>query len=401
MAQVILLLVMKLLWCTPGFPFDPTGGGNRSLRTMCEMLASQGHEVRCVGTLRTGGRIPTDGRGFSGFLKENHALDYYERPGSSASLGFRGVGYEITAGTDGDDNGLNKLFSAELAWKPDILLTTGGNPREFARMERAKETGAKIVFGLRNGLYRDKHYFRLCDGIVTPSQWMTEWYKRTLDLDSTPLPLPINVEDCVSEPHTPSYVTMVNPSHEKGEQLVRAIAAALPGISFQIIESRAKMAEGWPPNCHRRGPFPHPRSIYLNTKILLVPSLWEEPGGRVVCEAMLNGIPPIVSDHGALPEVVDNGGIVIPTPRKLYDHSPITTDEIEPWVTAIRELIFPRKGHTSAYPFYQTRAELAGEQYDSRVLTPRYCAYFERILAAEPSARTTSPLVEPNKKEST
>jgi glycosyltransferase involved in cell wall biosynthesis len=392
MAQVILLLVMKLLWCTPGFPFDPTGGGNRSLRTMCEMLASQGHEVRCVGTFKTGGPIAYSASIFD-FLRNSICVEDYKETASCHSyFRFRNVSYRLVESLEGID---------AIRWKPDVLLTTGGNPVDFHRMERAKTAGIKIVFGLRNGLYRDKHHFRLCDGIVTPSQWMSDWYKRTLDLDSTPLPLPINVEDCVSDiPHKPYFVTMVNPSHEKGGEITRAIAAALPDVQFQIVESRSKIGNGWTPNCHPVGPLAYPSSFYVNTKILLVPSLWEEPGGRVVCEAMLNGIPPIVSDHGALPEVVDNGGIVIPTPRKLYDHSPVTTDEIEPWVTAIRELIFPRKGHTSAYPFYQTRAELAGEQYDSRVLTPRYCAYFERVLAAEPSARTTSPLVEPNKKES-
>jgi len=393
MAQVSLLLVMKLLWCTPGFPFDPTGGGNRSLRTMCEMLASQGHEVRCVGTFKTGGPLSYSASIFDFLRNSIRVEDYKETVASHSYFRFRDVSYRLVEDLGGID---------AIRWKPDVLLTTGGNPVDFHRMERAKAAGIKIVFGLRNGLYKDKHHFRLCDGIVTPSQWMSDWYKRTLDLSSTPLPLPVNVEDCVSEIREPYFVTMVNPSHEKGGQITRAIAEALPGISFQIVESRQQRPADWSPNanCKFVGPFAHPRDIYRHTKILLVPSLWEEPGGRVVCEAMLNGIPPIVSDHGALPEVVDNGGIVIPTPRKLYDHSPVTAAEIEPWVTAIRELCDPRPEASACYPFYQTRAELAGEQYGSRVLTPRYCDLFERILAAEPSARTTSPPVEPNKKES-
>jgi glycosyltransferase involved in cell wall biosynthesis len=393
MAQVILLLVMKLLWCTPGFPFDPTGGGNRSLRTMCEMLASQGHEVRCVGTLKTGGAL--------GASSIRFLLDQYPGEWVTAKFVYRNVKYRFGI----DDRAAEQLTNIQLReWKPDILLTIGGNPSDFVRMERAKEAGAKIVFGLRNGLYRDKHHFRLCDGITTPSQWMTDWYKRTLDLDSTPLPLPINMEDCVAT-YPPAYggeparrycVTMVNPSHEKGEQLVRAIAEALPDVPFQIVQSRAQAGGSWPKNCRITGPFAHPREIFTNTKILLVPSLWEEPGGRVVCEAMLNRIPPIVSDHGALPEVLNRGGIVVATPRKLYDHSPVTLEEAAPWVFAIARLFDFRQEYEVAC----TAAFNAGQRYDSRTLTPTYCAYFERILAADPSARTTSPHPVADKKES-
>ncbi len=49
--------------------------------------------------------------------------------------------------------------------------------------------------------------------------------------------------------------------------------------------------------------------------VVVVPSLarpgWVEQFGRVVCEAMLVGIPVITSDSGALPEVVGEGGIVV------------------------------------------------------------------------------------------
>lgn len=116
-----------------------------------------------------------------------------------------------------------------------------------------------------------------------------------------------------------------------------------------------------------------------------------------MCEAMLNGIPPIVSDHGALPEVLNNGGLCIATPRKLYDHSPVTSDEIAPWVFAIKRLI----DSPTACEVASVTARMAGERYDSRNLTPVYCDFFERILAAEPGAPTTRPLVEPNQKEST
>ncbi|MEO7653426.1 MAG: hypothetical protein ABIZ80_23450 [Bryobacteraceae bacterium] len=40
------------------------------------------------------------------------------------------------------------------------------------------------------------------------------------------------------------------------------------------------------------GAVPKPRDIFQNARILLVPSVWEEPSVRVAAEALVNGIPP-------------------------------------------------------------------------------------------------------------
>lgn len=47
-----------------------------------------------------------------------------------------------------------------------------------------------------------------------------------------------------------------------------------------------------------------PETLFSMIDVLVVPSIWEEPFGLVVTEAMSANIPVIVSDAGALPEVV-------------------------------------------------------------------------------------------------
>jgi glycosyltransferase involved in cell wall biosynthesis len=50
-----------------------------------------------------------------------------------------------------------------------------------------------------------------------------------------------------------------------------------------------------------------PRSLFEKIDVLVVPSLWHEPFGRVAIEAMAWGIPVIASQRGGLPEIVQPG----------------------------------------------------------------------------------------------
>lgn len=53
--------------------------------------------------------------------------------------------------------------------------------------------------------------------------------------------------------------------------------------------------------------FKKQEEIYNEIDVLIVPSLWNEPFGRIVPEANSYGIPVLVSNRGGLPELVENG----------------------------------------------------------------------------------------------
>ena len=65
---------------------------------------------------------------------------------------------------------------------------------------------------------------------------------------------------------------------------------------------------------------PDPRTfyptVYSLTKLLLMPSLWYESFGLVAAEAMLNGIPVLASNRGALPETIGDAGFLFDIPAK-------------------------------------------------------------------------------------
>lgn len=107
---------------------------------------------------------------------------------------------------------------------------------------------------------------------------------------------------------------------------------AIPGIDFSRY-----------PQIMAAPPVPTPADYFALTRILVVPSVWEEPFGRVAAEAMINGIPALVSDRGSLPHVVGGdfsaggGGRVLPIPDWMTDRTAALPSEaeIEPWFDAV------------------------------------------------------------------
>lgn len=78
------------------------------------------------------------------------------------------------------------------------------------------------------------------------------------------------------------------------------IAGSLGSDSRQ---TRSALAAGLPTSVELVG-WADPREFLASLDVLIVPSLWNEPMGRVVAEAFQCGVPVIVSDRGALPELV-------------------------------------------------------------------------------------------------
>jgi glycosyltransferase involved in cell wall biosynthesis len=126
------------------------------------------------------------------------------------------------------------------------------------------------------------------------------------------------------------------------------------------------------------GAVPKPRDIFTNTRALLVPSVWEEPSGRVVAEALVNGVPPLVSDRGGLAESCNGAGFVLPLPKDLtvQTRRPVAAEAVEPWVAIIEKLAFDDGFYEEAVK--QTRT--AAGMYDRKALAAKYLDFFLKTL---------------------
>ncbi|HYE37880.1 glycosyltransferase [Methylocaldum sp.] len=124
--------------------------------------------------------------------------------------------------------------------------------------------------------------------------------------------------DTVGDPD--GYVTMINPHRVKGVETFFEIAKRLPSERFLLLESwklndealadlEQKLAQV--PNVRFMRRTSDMRAVYRQTKLLLVPSVWEEGFGMVAVEAQSCRIPVIASARGGLPESVGDGGMLI------------------------------------------------------------------------------------------
>lgn len=401
----------RLLLVLPQLPQDPASGAARSTRTMCEMLAAAGAEVRAVATTaseRTG-RVDS-----VAFLRELGIECTVHRGRSEGrvrpELEFRdrGIDYRLLDVGPRDMHAWQKvvgsqfdlMFDRELhRFRPDLLLGFGGLPNDERRYERAKRQGVKVVFALRNqGYLRGAELLRGMDGIVTPSRFLAEFYRNAIGIESTPLPTPLELDDVLAPERDAIFFTMINPSPQKGLMLLARLAEEMstrrPDIPLLIVEARgaagrlvqAGMAGGFDLRRHENlmlsPPMAQPKEIYLATRCVLVPSLVEEASGRVAAEAVLNGIPPLVSDRGGLPETCNGGGFVMKVPPEITPRSPwpVAVEVVEPWL----ELMFRLEGDAEFYAAESRRARAAGEIYRPERVAPRYVEYFESVLRGAP-----------------
>jgi glycosyltransferase involved in cell wall biosynthesis len=373
------------------------------------MLAAAGAEVHAVATTATERATKSDASAYLATLGIALHVDRghtRERTRPELSFDHRGVRYRLLDVGPRDMHAwqqihgrqFDRLFDDEVhRFKPDALLGFGGLPGDIRRYQRAKRQGVKLIFALRNaGYLNSADFFKPMDAVLTPSEFLTNLYRTALAIESTPLPIPMELDDVLAVDRDPIFVTMINPSPEKGLMFVARLAEELslrrPDIAMLFIESRgsggrlvqAGMLGGFDLRRHENlmlsSPLAQPKEIYVPTRVLLAPSLWQEPAGRVAAEALLNGIPPLVSDRGGLPEICNGAGFSLPIPPEITPQyqRPVDPEAVEPWI----DLIIRLEDDQDFYREESERAREAGKVYHPDNLAPRYVDFFRGVVDA-------------------
>ena len=155
-----------------------------------------------------------------------------------------------------------------------------------------------------------------------------------------------------------TYITMVNPVEYKGLSIIKNVIEKLPEKQFLLVAGWTDMQD----LRYQFGSFKNvtliswqedPRNIFKKTRLLLMPSVWEEAFGRIATEAAINGIPVIASDKGGLREAIGNGGILI----KDYTN-------ISSWTKIIRKI--------DSSPMYYRALSKKSEHHAKKIFSLKY-----------------------------
>jgi glycosyltransferase involved in cell wall biosynthesis len=390
---------------------DPTAGVTQSLRTIVEWLADAGHACHVLTTARFESLVT--------FTLEEHLAQHgvdvsraaAARPGERpvVSYAVRDVPVTLLWTRCNDElrpdrretKQYGELFARLLDdFAPDQVIACNGHRMILDAMALARRRHITTAFALRGFGYYDRRYFADVDHVFTCSQFLTDHYLEKTGVVSTPLEPPLDWSTVLAPTESRAFVTFVNPSPHKGLLLFARLADMLgsrrPDIPVLVVQSghSGGSLNAIPgvdfsryPQIMAAPPVPTPADYFALTRVLLVPSLWPEPFGRVAAEAMVNGIPPLVSDRGSLPDVVGGdftaggGGRVIAAPEWMTH---LTTElppevEVEPWYRAVCALW----DDAGLYEAIAARARaIADERYSEAVSRRRHVDYFTTLTAA-------------------
>lgn len=240
--------------------------------------------------------------------------------------------------------------------KPTHVMTFGGLLSERLLAIETKKRQIKSAFYLVNPNYQSaRNFFEMFDFILTDSSATVDLYQEIIpSIKNIGIFIERNKVFKVKNLDGKKYVTFINPSPEKGVEVVIRIIQSMAedkDIEFLIVESRGTWSKAMrnfniEPTLFdgrvKAIPFQSNMSaVYAQTKLLLAPSLWHESGPRVAAEAILNDIPVIGFKSGGIPEMLGASGFILDKPnvsreenyRLPYDY------EVTEWVDKIREIM--------------------------------------------------------------
>lgn len=367
-----------------------------------EWLAREGDQARVISTARFDGAEPADSGaelsaiGATRIRQSESDLLHYDLAGVSVTrLNTRFN--DLIKPNRSEGARFLRIVDDELSrYRPDVVVSYGSHPVLQEAMKRSCANGTLVLFTVRNYGYERPQWFEYADRVLTCSPFLSRHYYRAIGLESAGLFSPIDEIEVVSSSDVRSFVTFVNPSIEKGAALFVRLAAMLgvrrPDIPLLVVASSSSSDSllsvkgidlaglGNIVVCPRAT---KPSDIFELTRVLIVPSAFHEPFGRVAAEAMLNGVPAIVSERGSLPETVEGGGIVVPLPVSVTPESrSIPTEaDVEPWYEAVCRLWDDVEWYASVAHRSLTTA---GSRYGATVQTPLYQAFFRSVVEGRP-----------------
>lgn len=306
---------MRILYASerPPYPFF-LGGAARCAHQLLQVMATE-HGATCAAVGSSDYRVTP--WGFPD-AAEHSSLDIrgITRSADGDTVGTIDCGYPVHVIAD---------FSSSLArfidaFQPDVVWAQLEGAREVLKIAHGK--GVQGLLYVHDAEF-DPSELRAAAAlgchVVCSSAFLARKARRTIGrMAQVVYPPALLYFDTPADPQ--GYVTMINPHRVKGLETFLEVARRMPQVRFLLLESwklneaaLASLGEELAslPNVRFERRVSDMRSIYGQTRLLLVPSRWEEGFGMVAIEAQSCGIPVIASARGGLPESVGDGGVLV------------------------------------------------------------------------------------------
>lgn len=314
---------------------NPLGGGELSARALLTALARR-QEVRALCVGREARTYQLDG----GVACEDFATSLFPPP---ARMPFHLAAMRV------EREFRDKLAPYVAEFAPDVLIlqqpaalfqrdlpraTTvaifmhslvcygAGDPNPSAWKRAASHVFRFVRFR------RNKALLNRADLIVSNSRYLQGVLRARAAISSHVIAPFIDVSAAAIAPHRDSFdairdaITFVGLDAWKGAEIAIRIAQELPDRKFLFLDGpraspKLKAEARVLSNVTCVSWTDDMGSIFAKTRILLMPSVWEEPFGRLPVEAGAHGVPTLASARGGLAESVGDGGALIDLPNDI------------------------------------------------------------------------------------
>ena len=287
------------------------GGGEISNRILLEGLANRGHSVTvCTldpgpdqetyrnGVKVIGSRVPDNESTIGKIIRIKRYKKFIEQAIRSSEIDI------VLTGTYG--------INSSLLVAKKYNIPVAAFVRAFENFESFKNTNNIFRFIVRILVYGDFGVgsLRKLDYLFPNSKFMADICGKHTSTSKVKVIYPAlhidNVREVKRSPQ-PRNIFMIGSSDHKGFPIFKDLASDFPELSFHVVGDPTLN----PGSEYRRGNLTfhgwgNVVEILSNeADLLLVPSTWREPFGRVAVEGLISGTPTLVSDIGGLPEAVN------------------------------------------------------------------------------------------------
>ncbi len=246
-----------------------------------------------------------------------------------------------------------RLFDEVFGQKRSDWLVVDGPDRWAATLlGRSRPRGVPAFALLHGGNHKDPDAFARADLGLTHSRLTVDYYHEVLGMPCVDLPFPIDIEAVRATKRASDCLLIVDPTAARGAYLLAPLIAALgrrrPDIPVLVVEGQGTAAtlasSGLSAEDHERVQClptgTDPRSYWGRARLMIEPDLAWDAAPTTAIAALVNGVPILASDRGALPEILGESGVILPVPERVTPatQTPLIIAEVEPWVDAVARL---------------------------------------------------------------